>query len=69
MKKIKAITASLIMLVGILTLAFSSQDVEAKQSNSSDWRVMANNGKCYNDPYDCQPEPVIIIGDSFTIAD
>jgi len=30
MKKIKAITASLIMLVGILTLAFGSQDVEAQ---------------------------------------
>jgi len=31
MKKIKAITASLIMLVGILTLAFGSQDLEAME--------------------------------------
>ncbi len=65
MKKLKAIMASLIMLVMVLSLALMSQDAEAKRTQSSDWRVMANNGKCYNDPYDCQPEPVIIIGDSF----
>lgn len=32
MKKIKAITASLVMVFGILTLALSSQEVEAQQS-------------------------------------
>jgi|GEM_PF-3475256 len=66
MKKLKAILASVFMLVMVISLALMSQDAKAKRTQSSDWRVMANNGKCYNDPYDCQPEPVIIIGDSFS---
>lgn len=67
MKKFKAIMASLIMFVGILSFGLWSQEVKAKEQSDS-WRVMANNGKCYNDPYDCQPEPLIIIGDSFSLA-
>lgn len=42
MKKIKAITVSLIMLVGILTLALSGQEAEAKQIENA---ITANTTK------------------------
>lgn len=63
MNKIKAITASLMMLVGILTLALSSQDAEAKRSNG-DWTKFGdidnpNEELCKKKGNTCAP-PVII---------
>ena len=63
MKNLKAIMASVIMLVAVMVMALGSQDVEAKQSisNSDDWRVMADDSFCYNNPWNCPPKDTTVI--------
>lgn len=58
MKKLLYLSLAVATAIGgIFTVTSKTQNVEEAKAT---YRVMANNGICYNDPWDCPPNTVII---------
>lgn len=58
MKNLFVYSIAAVAAIGSAFTAFSK--VESKTDVKAEYRVMANDGNCYNNPYDCADTVIIV---------